>query len=578
MRRRILPAAALAVSLASLVGCETKTVEAPTSSAQSPSTQDRATRNIERRAVQAVVWGMPAVNYDLMYQAMVSQAHGDFNQIVYWSRLPSWKNQTLTPNPDAIYIMPFFNTKDVGAMVLEIPPAAGGTIVGSIDDAWQTAIEDVGPAGVDKGKGGKYLILPPDFKGKSPAGYLPMPASTYQTYALLRSILKSGSDADVAAAVEYSKRVKVYPLSQAAHPPDTKWSDAIDVVFDSTIPYDSTFFQHLNRMVQYEPWLTRDKAMIDPLKSLSIEKGKPFNPDASIQQALKEGITEAHAWLESIYGTAFKFPLNPEYHWALPASPDFAKAIQNNYEDPNSYPTDDRGLAYSYAVFSAKHLGAGQYYLMTIKDKNDQYFSGASTYKLSVPANVPVSEYWSATVYNRATHSFIRNVDHLGPLLAEHRPPEEPRRLRRHLLQPQSPRRQRLQLDPHQTPTEASKSSSGSTGRRSRCSTRSGNCPISRRCSSNIAVSLYPSQTNQAGGHIEHCHSEINSPTGRIRHPLCMHRLLPSTHSSLAITSAEPPASKTALRRLPGLLCHRSRPGRADRFHQGTERQHGAQT
>jgi hypothetical protein len=88
---------------------------------------------------------MPAVNFELLYQAMV-QTRGAWNQIVYWSRLPDWKNQTLTPNPGTVYLHPFYNTKD-GPIVLEIPPADGGSIVGSIDDGWQTALEDVGPAG-----------------------------------------------------------------------------------------------------------------------------------------------------------------------------------------------------------------------------------------------------------------------------------------------------------------------------------------------------------------------------------------------------------------------------------------------
>ena len=75
-----------------------------------------------RRAVEAVIWGMPAVNAELMFQA-VKDANADFNQVVYWSRPLTWKNQTLTPNPDTIYVFPFFNTKDAGPMVLEIPPA-----------------------------------------------------------------------------------------------------------------------------------------------------------------------------------------------------------------------------------------------------------------------------------------------------------------------------------------------------------------------------------------------------------------------------------------------------------------------
>ena len=155
------------------------------------STTDIARRAIERRAVEAVIWGMPAVNYHLMYQEMVRKTKGGFNQVLYWSRLLDWKNQTLTPNPDVIYLMPFFNTKDVGPVVLEIPPADEGLFNGSVMNYWQAAIEDVGPGGVDKGKGGKYLILPPGYdRSKVPAGYIAMPSDTYQGYALLRSVLE----------------------------------------------------------------------------------------------------------------------------------------------------------------------------------------------------------------------------------------------------------------------------------------------------------------------------------------------------------------------------------------------------
>lgn len=150
---------------------------------------------------------------------MVNKVNGGFNHVVYWSKLLDWKNQTLTPNPDVIYVMPFFNTKDAGPVVLEIPPADDGLINGSIMNYWQAAIEDVGPGGVDKWNGGKYLFLPPGYdKAKIPNGYIPMRSDTYQGYALLRSVLRSGSDADVAKAVTYSKRIKLgIPDGLAAH-------------------------------------------------------------------------------------------------------------------------------------------------------------------------------------------------------------------------------------------------------------------------------------------------------------------------------------------------------------------------
>src|SRR5882672_10240521 len=189
--------------------------------AQNLSAEELARRAVERRAVEAVIWGMPAVNTDLMLREMLAKTKGQINQVLYWSRPADGKNQTLTPNPDAIYFMTFFNTKDVGAVVIDVPPADTGSFAANIVNVWQMPLEDAGPEGADKGKGGKYLLLPPDYKGKPPAGYIVLRSDTYSGYALLRSNLVSHSDADIAKSAAYGKRVKVYPLSQAAKPPPT---------------------------------------------------------------------------------------------------------------------------------------------------------------------------------------------------------------------------------------------------------------------------------------------------------------------------------------------------------------------
>lgn len=372
---------------------------------------DLARRTLARRAVEAVIWGVPAVNYDLMYQQMLKLGGGP-NQIVYWSGLLDWRNQTLTPNPDVIYLMAFFNTKD-GPVVIEIPPAGDGVINGSIMDPWQAALEDVGPAGADKGAGGKYLVLPPGHQAAVPDGYFALPSGNHQGYALLRSILKSGSKADVEAAVAYGKRIKLYPFSQAASPPATVLLDAAGVLYDSTIPYDLRFFQSLDRFVQQEPWLTRDKAMIDQLKSIGIEKGKPFRPDTATQRLLNTAAGEAHAWLELKYETMFS-PYYPGRRWTFPILPEVVEGLQTQYANPDSYPVEGRGVVYTMAFFSAKHPGVGQYYLMAIKDKDGQNFSGANTYRLTVPANAPVTQYWSATAYDRRTHALIRDTARSG--------------------------------------------------------------------------------------------------------------------------------------------------------------------
>jgi Uncharacterized conserved protein len=237
-----------------------------------------------------------------------------------------------------------------------------------------------------------------------------MPSANFQGYALLRSILQTGGDAGVAKAVAYAKRIKLYPLSQAAKAPETNFVDASEVVFEANIPYDSRFFDSLNRIVQSEPWLTRDKAMIDSLRTIGIEKGKAFNPDAKTRAIFDDAAKEAHAWLETRYEANFSLPYFEGTGWAVPGSPELMKGLSTQFADPNSYPIDTRGLIYSLAFFSPKHLGAGQFYLMTFKDKTGKPFDGSGTYRLHVPPNAPVKQYWSATVYDRATHGLIRNL------------------------------------------------------------------------------------------------------------------------------------------------------------------------
>ena len=387
------------------------TARSASKTAQTFSSTELAERTLHRRAIEAINWGIPAVNYDLMYQSVVRDAKGAFNQIIYWSRLADWKNQTLTPNPDSLYFMPFYNTAEVGPIVVEIPPADEGSITGTLMDGWQTALEDVGPAGVDKGKGGKYLILPPDYKEAIPDGYIALPSEHYKGFGLLRSILKSRSEADIASAVSYGKRIKLYPLAEAAKPPETTLVDVVDVVLDGVIPYDIRFFESLDRMVQDEPWVDRDRVMIDMLKSLGIEKGKPFKPDGKTADILESAAREALARFEVLYETMFE-PHNKGTRWFLPADKTMLEAEEQGFTNVETYPIDSRATAYYCAYSSIKHMGAGQFYLFVSRDNAGEPLDGAATYRLAVPPNPPVRQYWSVVLYDFATHALIRDMPH----------------------------------------------------------------------------------------------------------------------------------------------------------------------
>ena len=397
MKRIVLTALMLSLTVAS--------AQAQTSPAGDPNS-----RLIESRAVEAVIWGIPAVNTDLMRQEMLTKTPGKIGQVIYWGRPLDWHNQTLTPNPDALYLMVFFDTRD-GPIVLDLPSGdAHGSFNGNIVTVWQMPLEDAGLLGVDKGAGGKFLVLPPGYNGAKPDGYIPLQSDTYSGYMLFRANLKSHADTDVQAAIAYGKRMKVYPLAQAASPPATVFTDVKDIDFDSTIRYDASFFEHLNRIVQEEPWIDRDRVMIDSLRSLGIEKGKPFNPSETMKALMTSAAKEGGAWLEAKYDAGLPPFFSPTSRWTYPAPPEVIKAYADGFADMNAYPLDGRGLGYSYAYIGIKRLGAGQFYAISIRDKDGDAFDGGKLYRLNVPANAPVDQYWSVTAYDRQTHALIKNM------------------------------------------------------------------------------------------------------------------------------------------------------------------------
>lgn len=383
--------------------------DAATPSPQQLVNMQLARRAAERRAAEAAIWGMPIVNYDLMLQEML-RAGGQRNQIIYWGRPLDWRNQTLTPNPDTLYLMAFLDTRETGPMVVEVPPAsASGSLNANFVNIWQQPLEDAGLLGFDKGAGAKLVMLPPGHAGAVPADCTPLRPQTWGSYVLFRSNLVSHASADVARSLAYARQIRIYPLDQAADPAPTAFTDVQDVLFDSTIRYDARFFEGLDRVIQAEPWLERDRAMIDVLKGLGIEKGKAFQPGEAMREALLAGVREAHAELAARYDAGLP-PFFEGTHWTYPCPSELVRAAQNDFAEPNDYPVEARGLTYTYGYIGIKHLGAGQFYLIAIKDRDGADFDGGKTYHLHVPTNAPVQQYWSLTAYDRETHALIRHM------------------------------------------------------------------------------------------------------------------------------------------------------------------------
>jgi hypothetical protein len=150
--------------------------------------------------------------------------------------------------------------------------------------------------------------------------------------------------------------------------------------------------------------------MIDQLRSIGIFKGRPFKPDRKMQDLLETAAQEAWRWLDAHYEDVFDPPFFAGTHWAIPAIKEVLEGLPDFFSDPDAYPLDGRGVTYSMAYFSAKHMGAGQYYLMAVRDRDGAALDGSKTYRLRVPSNAPAKLYWSFTAYDRGTHALIRNA------------------------------------------------------------------------------------------------------------------------------------------------------------------------
>jgi hypothetical protein len=106
-----------------------------------------------------------------------------------------------------------------------------------------------GPTGEDKGKGGKYLILPPGYKQAVPAGYIPVRFPTYNGYSFLRAIPATTSPADVTKALDLVKKTRVYSLAQVGKPPPQRHIDIAGKLFDGIAVFDDTFYDSLARII-----------------------------------------------------------------------------------------------------------------------------------------------------------------------------------------------------------------------------------------------------------------------------------------------------------------------------------------
>ncbi len=380
-----------------------------------------------QRATQTAIWAMPAAGMVDFIKATRRDAGGDINDVLYLDRPFDSKHGFLTANDVTAYAWASM-TSEPGPIVIEVPAATDKvSYFGTIVNAWDVPIEDVGPSGADKGKGGKYLLLPPGYDGKrskqdlEKEGYLVYETDTYQYGFAFRPRLYNGAtDADAAA---YAQTIKIYYLSEADNPPPTKYISASDIPYDCLPYYNFSYFQDINDYIQNNPIREQDKVMVSLLKDLGIEKGKPFEPTEIQKKAMNEGLELAYASMQNFFTAPGKatIPLWKDKNGKLKSQWlvwDFAPGQAQAgfpYETEDSVLVDDRaGGSYFWITYLPKYLGGSTFYLTGLRDSNGEMYDPQATYKLNVPKDTPAKDFWSVIVYDMETKSFLRNVERVG--------------------------------------------------------------------------------------------------------------------------------------------------------------------
>ncbi|MEZ5584365.1 MAG: DUF1254 domain-containing protein [Candidatus Competibacteraceae bacterium] len=340
-----------------------------------------------QRASEAAIWAMPAVSVYDIELSIQRDLGGTLGDIAYFTKPMTSRHGFLTANDVTPYVTSGLSCKD-DPLVIEVPPAGEkASFFGTIVDAWQTPLADVGPPGDDKGKGGKYLFIPPSYEGDIPqTGYLVYRPKTYGVHFAFRPVAKNGGTHQDQA--DYAKRLKVYRLSQANNPPENTFIDAYPKRWNTLPVYDMTYFQDLNTVIQREPVLERDKAMMALLASLGIEKGREFKPGLETEKAMLEGLQRAYNWMQDYFINRSTIPWWEDRQWQV------WQFAEGQPEAGFPYVTEDRvfideraGGSYFWITYLPKVLGGGTFYLTGLRDKGGELMNGEDTYKLTVPAD-----------------------------------------------------------------------------------------------------------------------------------------------------------------------------------------------
>jgi len=357
-----------------------------------------------QHGVQAFLSGIQIASMHGLRKGLLSFGPANTTTVL-WENLMDSKSLWLTPNTTSVYMASWLQMTDE-PWVIETPP----DVLGLIDDHWFKYVGDFGRLGPDKSKGGKFLMLPPGYKGDVPDGYFVLRTKTYGNWVIWRGFQVDGS---TRPAVETTKRIfRMYPLSKKSNPPTMNFVNASEKFNNTIHRMDYGIWEEINAVVQAEPAEGQNPEILGVLASIGIKKGQPFNPDARMKKILTDAAAVGAVTVRTIMSQPrderfYLFP-GKSAVWTNP----FVGGSHEFMVDGASL-LDARAAFHFYATgitpaMAAKIIGKGSKYAAAYLDVDGNPYDGSRTYKVNVPTNVPAKDFWSFTLYSNQTRAMLQ--------------------------------------------------------------------------------------------------------------------------------------------------------------------------